>query len=182
MDTEAELARLRYACQKNDNDIEQVLGRALGYPRYCDDQTNFPGSTDADGVCVGDQVAASLALQAADRIKALATELEQARADVDAWKKLYFDAGRSNDAFAADMARLMVGVFKKDEELLKERDAAKDLSERQRRTIRALVVAARVMWRYIVYIHKWLGSPKSTAVNTIMQEIAWGPVGDQNRR
>jgi len=123
MDTEAELARLRYACRKNDNDIEQVLGRALGYPRYCDDQINFPGSTDADGVCVGDQVAASLAMQAADRIKALTAELEQARADADTWKKRYFDAGRSEDAFAADMARVMVSVFKKDEALLAELEA-----------------------------------------------------------
>ena len=134
MDTEAELARLRYACQKNDNDIEQVLGRALGYPRYCDDQINFPGSTDADGVCVGDQVAASLALQAADRIKALTAELEQARADADTWKKRYFDAGRSEDAFAADMARLMVCLFKKDEALLAELEAAKTEIESRKRT------------------------------------------------
>lgn len=115
MDTEAELARLRYACRKNDNDIEQVLGRALGYPRYCDDQINFPGSTDADGVCVGDQVAASLAMQAADRIKALTAELEAMTARKDSWRRaaLYWrkEWGLYTGALLGDsyVARYLVG-------------------------------------------------------------------------
>lgn len=82
-DKNAELARLRAACQKNDNDIEQILGRALGYPRYCDDQINFPGSTDADGVCVGDQVAASLAMQASDLVAQLRAALAEAERERD---------------------------------------------------------------------------------------------------
>ena len=45
--------------------------------------------------------------------------------------------------------------------------------DKKNETIRALVVAARAMWRYIAYIQKWLGSPKIIAVNAIMQEIAW---------
>lgn len=49
------------------NDIEQTCGKALGYPRYCDDQANFPGATEADGVCVGDHVAASIAAELANR-------------------------------------------------------------------------------------------------------------------
>ena len=57
--------------QKHDDAICQTLGKALGYPRYCDDQKNFPGATEADGVCVGDHVAESLAEEAARRIKEL---------------------------------------------------------------------------------------------------------------
>lgn len=60
--------QLRDACAKDNEDICQALGRVLGYPRFADDQLNFPGATDADGVCVGDHVAASLAMEAADEI------------------------------------------------------------------------------------------------------------------
>ena len=57
------------------NYIEQTLGRALGYPWYKDDQKNFPGSTDEDGVCVGDHVAESIAAEAAHRIELLREEI-----------------------------------------------------------------------------------------------------------
>jgi hypothetical protein len=62
---------LRDKAIDNEREIEQILGKALGYPRYCDDPKNFPGATEADGVCVGVEVAVTLALQAADRIAAL---------------------------------------------------------------------------------------------------------------
>lgn len=62
---------------KDENQIQQVLGRALGFPWYKDDQENFPGSTEADGVCVGDHVAATLAADAAERIVALETALKK---------------------------------------------------------------------------------------------------------
>ena len=71
-----ELARLRDAFSRENNTISQVLGRALGYPRFADDQKNFPGATDANGVCVGDHVAASLADEAANVIRALKAEVE----------------------------------------------------------------------------------------------------------
>lgn len=51
--------------------IDQVLGRALHYPRYVDDQENFPGATEEDGVCTGENTPASLAMQAAKRIDRL---------------------------------------------------------------------------------------------------------------
>lgn len=51
--------------------VEQILGRALHYPRYCDDQENFPGTTDADGVCTGDHAPATIAMEAARRIDRL---------------------------------------------------------------------------------------------------------------
>lgn len=47
-------------------EIEQILGRALGYPRYCDDKDNFPDATEQDGVCVGDHTAVTLAQEAAE--------------------------------------------------------------------------------------------------------------------
>src|ERR1700675_4130095 len=52
------------------NEVEQVLGKALGYPRYSDDQKNFPGTTEADGVCVGENVPDFLLSEAAGKLKA----------------------------------------------------------------------------------------------------------------
>lgn len=62
------LSQVLVGMQKELNEVEQTLGRALGYPRYCDDQENFPGTTDADGVCTGDHTAVTLAMEAAARI------------------------------------------------------------------------------------------------------------------
>jgi hypothetical protein len=56
-------------CRKESEEIEQILGKALGYPWYKDDPKNFPNATEADGVCVAPNTAASLAMHAADRIK-----------------------------------------------------------------------------------------------------------------
>lgn len=51
------------------NAVEQVLGKALGYPMYSSDQKNFPGTTDKDGVCVGEHVPESLLDEAAGKLK-----------------------------------------------------------------------------------------------------------------
>lgn len=78
----AEVTRLQYQvnrCFDDANDlkrdwataeheIEQTLGRALGYPKYADDQKNFPGAAEADGVCVGEHVAVTLAAEIAGRL------------------------------------------------------------------------------------------------------------------
>lgn len=58
-------------CRKESKEIEQILGKALGYPYYMEDSKNFPNATEADGVCVGDHTAWSLAMCAADKIKEL---------------------------------------------------------------------------------------------------------------
>ena len=52
-------------------EIEQILGKALGYPWYKDDPKNFPNATEADGVCVGDHTAWSLTVCASHKIKML---------------------------------------------------------------------------------------------------------------
>jgi len=72
----AEDVRLRNACSKENDDICQTLGSALGYPKFVDDPAIFPGATEADGVCIGDHVAASLACEAADMIAKLQGEVE----------------------------------------------------------------------------------------------------------
>lgn len=64
----ADIDRLRLACSKANDEVCQTLGKALGYPRFKDDQKNFPGATEVDGVCVGDHVAESIADEAVQRI------------------------------------------------------------------------------------------------------------------
>jgi hypothetical protein len=64
--------KLREIVIAKDREISQILGKALGYPWFKDDQKNFPGATDEDGVCVGEHVAETLAMEAANRIQNLA--------------------------------------------------------------------------------------------------------------
>jgi hypothetical protein len=52
-------------------EIEQILGKALGYPWLKDDQITFPLATEKDGVTIGAETACSLAMQASDKIKEL---------------------------------------------------------------------------------------------------------------
>ena len=64
------------ACEKMEEEICQTLGQVLGfYPWYKDDQKNFPGATEKDGVCVGDHVAESIAMEAAAEIIRLRLEI-----------------------------------------------------------------------------------------------------------
>ncbi len=66
---------------KLNDEVCQILGKALRYPWYKDDQKTFPKATEKDGVCVGDQVAESLAQQAANRIQQLEKALTQTKAE-----------------------------------------------------------------------------------------------------
>ena len=61
--------------REESEEIEQILGKALGYPWFKDDPKNFPNATEADGVCVGIETAWSLAMIAADKIKELEEKL-----------------------------------------------------------------------------------------------------------
>ena len=45
-----------------------MLGAALGYPWFKDDQKNFPGSTEADGVCVGEHAPSTIAQEIVTRL------------------------------------------------------------------------------------------------------------------
>ena len=52
------------------HEAEQVLGQASGYyPWFKDDQKNFPGATEKDGVCVGEHTVVTLAMETVDRLK-----------------------------------------------------------------------------------------------------------------
>jgi hypothetical protein len=74
----AKIKRLRDGIAKQNLEIEQTCGKVLDYPWFKDDQKNFPGATEKDGVCVGDHVAETIAAELArkyteamDRIKRL---------------------------------------------------------------------------------------------------------------
>lgn len=75
----AECERLRNACAKSNDEIGQVLAKALGYHWFKDDQKNFPGATEENGVCIGDHVAESLADEAAKGLVARDKEIERLR-------------------------------------------------------------------------------------------------------
>lgn len=66
---DADANRLMEAAIKQNHEIEQTLGEALGFPYYADDQITFPGSTREDGVCVAPDTAETLAMMAAGTIK-----------------------------------------------------------------------------------------------------------------
>lgn len=57
-----------HAGSKYDYDVCQVLGQAIGYPVYANDQKTFPGAEGPE-VCVGEHVALTLAREAAEIIK-----------------------------------------------------------------------------------------------------------------
>jgi len=78
---EAEVERLQAKCDgyaKENEEVMQHLGQALGYPYFADDQKNFPGATKADGVAVGEHVPVTLAIVAKKKIEQL-SKTEAAR-------------------------------------------------------------------------------------------------------
>lgn len=76
---------------KAHEEICQTAGKALGYPWLKDDQKNFLGATEEDGVCVGEHVAETIVeelamkyTEARDRIKRLEESGDRVAA---AWDK-----------------------------------------------------------------------------------------------
>ena len=61
------IKHLRDGIAKQNQTIEQACGKALGYPWFKDDQKNFPGATEKDGVCVGEHVAETIVSELAKR-------------------------------------------------------------------------------------------------------------------
>ncbi|MCI4435570.1 MAG: hypothetical protein JHC33_01995 [Ignisphaera sp.] len=66
-----EYLRLRKACSDTEHEIQQILGKALDYPWFKDNKKVWPDATEEDGVCVGEQVSVTLAMEASDLIKDL---------------------------------------------------------------------------------------------------------------
>lgn len=81
------LKRVRDKMLEEFHQIEQILGKALGYPWFKDDPKNFPNATEADGVCVAPNTAASLAMHAADRIKMMDIREQDKQKIIDEQKK-----------------------------------------------------------------------------------------------
>lgn len=72
---EAKIKRQLNAFAKVNDEICQTLGKVLGYPWYKDDQKNFSGATEADGICQGENIAECMAIEAAKRIKKLESQV-----------------------------------------------------------------------------------------------------------
>lgn len=79
--------------RREQNDIEQTCGKALGYPRFCNDQKNFPGSTEADGVIIGDHVAASIAAELANKYAEAMERVKRLEEAGDAMCETYEEIG-----------------------------------------------------------------------------------------
>lgn len=82
-----EVERMRNIGMKISHEVEQSLGKALGYPWFKDDQKNFPGATDLDGVCVADHVAETIAEEAANRIRVLELHFTSLMSATEAYLK-----------------------------------------------------------------------------------------------
>lgn len=85
---ENRIKHLEHGIAKQNQEIEQTCGKVLGYPWFKDDQKNFPGATEKDGVCVGDHVAATIVSELAKRhTEALARikQLEEAGGQLMMW-------------------------------------------------------------------------------------------------
>ena len=85
---ERELNAANDRIKRLNTEIEQTCGKVLDYPWYKNDQKNFPGSTEVDGVCVGEHIAETIASELArkytglkQRIKRLEEELNELRSD-----------------------------------------------------------------------------------------------------
>jgi hypothetical protein len=84
-DAADEIERLRLALTELNTEVCQRLGKPLGYPWFRDDQQNFPGATEENGVCTGEHVAESIAAEAARRIGNLEAERDEAIQRGDDW-------------------------------------------------------------------------------------------------
>lgn len=61
------IKRLREGFLQQNQEIEQTCGKVLGYSWFRDDQKNFPGATEKDGVCVGEHVAETIVSELAKK-------------------------------------------------------------------------------------------------------------------
>lgn len=90
------IKRLYEGILKNNQEIEQTCGKVLGYPWFKDDQKNFPGATEKDGVCVGDHVGETI-------VSELAKKYHEALTCIDHLKK-------SGDDLLYDLSARFRGV------------------------------------------------------------------------
>ena len=86
------IKHLRDGIAKQNQTIEQACGKVLGYPWFKDDQKNFPGATEKDGVCVGEHVAETIVSELAKRhteVLARIKRLEEVAEDIVEQSDIY---------------------------------------------------------------------------------------------
>lgn len=88
----AEARRLKNACATLNNNVEQILAGALGYPKYGDVDRDPPGNP-GDYV-TGDHTAESLAEQAAGELDALKARDREGTVPRQAWLRFSDGTGR----------------------------------------------------------------------------------------
>lgn len=115
---QARVADLKAACVKQDEEVCQVLGRALGYPWFKDDQKNFPGSTEEHGVCVGEHVGGSIAAEAAAKITAQGQRIAELEAEQIKSCNLWHDEVLKRAAESHHMEPLQERIAELEAELL----------------------------------------------------------------
>ena len=93
----AEKDRLRRVCSEYNDEVSQILGKALGFPWFKDDQENFPGATEENGVCVGHFVAQDLANLAVNVIQKRDAEIATLRAEVEKLETAYYIWSQHHD-------------------------------------------------------------------------------------
>ena len=104
---EAEIERLRLACTTMNTEVCQRLGKALGYPWFKDDQENFPGATEENGVCTGEHAAESIAAEAADWIGEVEAERDEAIERGNDWCDQAKKARAERDRLRAGLLRML---------------------------------------------------------------------------
>lgn len=78
-----ELERVVNGYQRHLRECEQIAGKALGYPWFRDDQENFPGATEDDGVCIGEHVGDTIVAELADAYAKVRVRAARAEAEVE---------------------------------------------------------------------------------------------------
>jgi hypothetical protein len=68
--------RLKVRMMHEMHEVEQIAGKALGYPWYKDDQLNFTGATEADGVCIGEHVPVTIVAELAAKLAEFRKEVQ----------------------------------------------------------------------------------------------------------
>jgi hypothetical protein len=90
-DLQERIKLLEHGIAKQNLEIEQTCGKVLDYPWFKDDQKNFPGATEKDGVCVGEHVAETIAAELARKYTEAKERIKRLEAAGDEMERYIFD-------------------------------------------------------------------------------------------
>lgn len=141
-----DLQRALDAARRERHAVEQIAGRALGYPRFADDQKNFPGATEADGVCVGEHVAVTIVQELADTLTARrAAQIEKGEKVKELEEQLRLancdQVNTENDL--NDVTSQLATIQAQLRHMTKERDIQKEVADNQAWHVRDLKAQLR---------------------------------------